>query len=207
MFLNPAIHWKHLEKSFPSLPQNTEFLSNVIPKLSMILTSLTREQQQQKSEWMKKYMERRNDFIYLLFFTLSHLKHMFPTSRCVSKATEIKDFCRTAPSTPAFKQTSELKSASVFGKMTRGPPIIQKASCPETSSSAVAGSQTGLPLEWASRDSGRHPPHGPTHAPRAHRAPWTVISWVCRGIPHYTARAPTIPSSPFLITHHPTDTF
>lgn len=123
-------------------------------------------------------MKRRNDFIYLLFLTLSHLKHMFPTSRCVSKATEIKDFCRTAPSTHALKQTSELKSASVFGKTTRGKPIIQNASCPETSSSAVAGSQTGslwnglAGTAVAIHPMALHTPHGPT----VHHEPYFMSS-------------------------------
>lgn len=48
-------------------------------------------------------MKCGDDFICLIFLTLSHLKHMSPTSRSVSKAIEIKDFTRTALSTHSFK--------------------------------------------------------------------------------------------------------
>lgn len=103
-------------------------------------------------------MKCGDDFICLIFLTLSHLKHMSPTSRSVSKAIEIKDFTRTALSTHSFKQSSVFKSASVFRETIRGYPIIQKLSCLETSSSPVAGSQTGCPLESAGRDTGRRHP-------------------------------------------------
>ena len=159
-----------------------------------------------KRYWISKYTKCGNDFIHLIFLTLSHLKHISPTSRCVSRAIEIKDIHRTAPSTHSFRQTSVLKSASVLGKTIRGYRIIQKVSFPETSSSPVVGSQTGCRMEMA--DKGHWPSRCPTHTPWAHRAPCTVFHEFAKEfLTTHPELQPYLPLLFLLITHHPTDTF